>query len=39
MIALNAEPYARYVELYNDPSKSPFAKEYFKLVSTPVVKV
>ena len=31
MIKLNAEQYARYVELYNDPSKSPFAKEYFKL--------
>ena len=30
MIRLNAKQYARYVELYNDPSKSPFAKEYFK---------
>lgn len=30
MIKLNAEQYNRYIELYNDPSKSPFAKEYFK---------
>ena len=29
-IKLNAEQYARYVELYNDPSKSPYATEYFK---------
>jgi len=29
-IRLNAEQYARYVELYNDPSKSPYATEYFK---------
>ncbi len=29
-IRLNAKQYARYVELYNDPAKSPFAQEYFK---------
>ena len=31
MIKPKCREYARYVELYNDPSKSPFAKEYFKL--------
>ena len=33
-IRLNAEQYARYVELYNDPSKSPYATEYFKTAGT-----
>ena len=30
MIKLNAQQYARYIELYNDPAKSPYATEYFK---------
>jgi hypothetical protein len=30
MIKLNAEQYARYVELYNNPASSVYAEEYFK---------
>ena len=31
MIRLNNKQMARYIELYNDPMKSPFAQDYFKL--------
>ena len=30
MIKLNAEQYAKYVELYNNPASSAYAEEYFK---------